>query len=93
MKSGIEYYSSTLSFEQDVVYRYRTRLTFIGTRPLWLRVYECDKDGNARLLRELPPLQEDTAITEYLDAAENVPARLARIYAFARTKEAVASGT
>jgi hypothetical protein len=86
MKGGIEYYTSTMSFDQDRVRRFATRLLFRSGRPKWVRVYDCDDSGAVRLLRDLRPLREGGELTEYLDAGHDVAARSARIYVFQRAR-------
>lgn len=84
MKAGLEYYTSTLSFAQDRVQRHSVRLVFARHHPEWLRVYECSASGNTKLLRDLRPIRETQELTEYLDVAEDLPAKSARIYVFRR---------
>ena len=84
MKDGLEYYTSTLSLGQDQVRRSAVRLLFVGERPEWVRVYECDSFGNAALLKDLQAARENNQMSEYVDVADNVPAQSARIYAFMR---------
>lgn len=84
MKSGQEYYTSTVSFEQDKIPHYMVRLTFLHDRPKWLRVYEGGTSGRTALLKDLRPFRETSGASEYYDAAENVPAKSARIYVFER---------
>jgi hypothetical protein len=86
MKGGLEYYTATMSFEQQQVHRYSTRLVFLRDRPKWLRVYECDNSGSTRLLKDLRPLRENQEISEYADVAEDVAAQSARIYVFRRAE-------
>ncbi len=86
MKGGLEYYTATMSFEQDQVHRYSTRLVFLRDRPKWLRVYECDTSGSTRLLKDLRPLRENQDLTEYTDLAEDVAAKSARVYVFRRAE-------
>jgi hypothetical protein len=86
MKGGWEYYTSTMSFDQERVNRYATRLVFRHGAPFWLRVYDCDDLGGVRLLRDLRPARATDDLSEYLDAAEGVPARSARIYVFERAR-------
>ena len=82
IKSGIEYYSSTLSVAQDRIQTSTVRLIFLGERPLWLRVYECRASGAVTLLRDLAPSRVTPQLVEYADAATDVPAESARIYVF-----------
>jgi len=84
MKTGLEYYTSTLSLGQDNVRRSVVRLLFVGRQPEWLRVYECDLSGNATLLKDLKPTRESKELSQYLDIAEGVAAQSARIYLFWR---------
>jgi hypothetical protein len=81
--SGVAYYTSTLSFNQDVVGRCALRLIFRGKRPEWVRVYE-RAGGSAQLLKTLRPAREDPDISEFLDIAENRAAQSERVYLFRR---------
>lgn len=85
MKAGVDYYTATLSFQQERVQRYTMRLTFNHDLPAWLRVYECLADGAVSLLKDLRPLHKNSEVCEYLDAAEDVSASSARIYVFSRS--------
>ncbi len=85
MKGGVEYYTSTMSFDQDKVRQFATRLLFRHGRPHWVRVYDCDDSGIVRLLRDLRPLHKGDELVEYLDAGEDMAARSARVYVFERT--------
>jgi hypothetical protein len=84
LKGGIEYYTSTLSFDQSHVGRYTVRLLFLCGNPTWVRAYERGVSGRPRLLRDLRPVREEPRLTEYEDADENVDAQSARIYLFWR---------
>jgi hypothetical protein len=84
MRTGVEYYATTLSFSQELVQRYAMHLIFQGGRPTWLRVYECNDAGTVSLVKDLPPFRGQDGNTEYIDGAGNVPARSARIYVFRR---------
>jgi hypothetical protein len=66
-------------------YEEATRILKATCRPRWLRVYECSTVGTVRLLKDLRPLRQGEEATEYLDEANDVPARSARIYVFRRT--------
>ncbi len=88
MKEGLEYYTSTLSFEQVLVRRSTVRLIFAGVLPDWVRVYACSASGRPELLKDLRPTREDLNVSEYLDAAEGVPGRSARVYVFRRASVA-----
>jgi hypothetical protein len=82
MKGGVEYYMSTGPFEQDKIRHYSVRLIFLHDRPEWLRVYETTAAGGTRLLRDLRPTHETHETNEYFDAAQDLPAKSARIYVF-----------
>jgi len=84
MKSGIEYYTSTTSFDQDKIPHCAVRLIFFHDRPNWLRVYERGTSGRATLIKDLRPLRETSEISEYFDVADDMPGRSARIYIFQR---------
>ena len=84
MKAGIDYYTTTFSFDQPTVPRYSARLRFLRGQPQWVRVYECGAAGAVALLKDLRPKTSDGKIEEYVDGAENVPAQSARIYVFLR---------
>jgi hypothetical protein len=82
---GTGYYTSTLSFAQDVVPRSTVQLIFEGSLPSWVRVYEGKPQaGEMELLRTLAPVRRHTGITEYIDVAENRKGRSARVYSFWR---------
>jgi hypothetical protein len=85
MNGGTEYYTSTVSFDQPQIRRFSVRLKFLGERPDWLRVYQCDSSGNAKLVKALRPAREGGGLTEYLDLDEDMPAQSARIYVFRRS--------
>jgi len=83
MKAGTDYYTATLSFEQETIPRYSATLRFKNGSPAWVRAYECDASGNTRLLRDLWS-RHDGESRECVDHAENVPAETARVYVFSR---------
>lgn len=84
MKSGVEYYASTMSVAQERIPTSTVRLIFLSDRPEWLRVYECGASGVIRLLKDLRPSHETAQRVEYTDLANDVPAQSARIYVFRR---------
>jgi hypothetical protein len=86
LKGGLQYYTATMSFEQEQVHRYSTRLVFLRDRPEWLRIYECDDSGSVRLVKDLHPSRENQELSEYTDVAEDVAAKSARIYVFRRAE-------
>ena len=85
MKSGLDYYTSTVSVSQARVTSFATRILFIGKHPEWLRVYQCDSSGAVTLLKDIRPTHVDTRTAEYIDLATDVPANAARIYLFHRS--------
>ena len=84
MKSGVEYYISTISVAQERIQKSTVQLIFLGNRPEWLRVYECGASGEAKLIKDLRPSREDEQLIEYTDVANDVLAQSARIYVFCR---------
>jgi len=84
MKSGVDYYTSTVSVAQPSLQVSSVRLVFIRDLPEWLRVYECDATGAVRLIRDLRPSLASSRRVEYLDLCDGVPAQSARIYLFRR---------
>jgi hypothetical protein len=89
MKSGVEYYTSTISVAQERIRKSTVRHVFLGDRPQWLRVYECGTSGATKLLKDLRPSRETAQLIEYTDLAFDVPAQSARIYMFCRTADSI----
>jgi hypothetical protein len=87
MKTGVEYYTSTLAVAQECIRTSTVRLVFVGERPEWLRVYECGTSGATKLVKDLRPSRAIPQRTEYTEVANDVPAQSARIYLFRRTGE------
>jgi hypothetical protein len=85
MKAGVDYYTTTLSFEQERIQRYTMRLVFMHDLPEWLRVYEWRTGRTVNLLKDLRPQAKSAGVSEYRDDAEEIPARSARIYVFSRS--------
>ena len=85
MNGGTEYYTSTVSFDQPQIRRFSVRLIFLRGRPEWLRVYQCDPSGNAKLVKALRPTRAGAGLTEYRDVDQDMPAQSARIYVFRRS--------
>jgi hypothetical protein len=84
MKTGIDYYTTTFSFDQATVPQYSARLRFLRGLPQWVRVYECRAGGPVALLKDLRPGTSEGEIGEYVDTDENISAGSARIYVFLR---------
>jgi hypothetical protein len=87
-KAEIQYYTSTLSFDQDTVGRCTVQLIFRGAPPDWVRIYECEPGASARLIRNLSPMRQDHETVEYVDVAERRAAQSARVYLFRRSSGA-----
>jgi hypothetical protein len=84
VKAGTDYYTATLSFDQDSIRNFSVQLSFLHGPPQWVRVYECHIAGKAQLLRDLRPRRIVAGAREYADVASNVPGQSARIYLFSR---------
>ena len=85
MKTGVDYYTASLSFDQDDALLYSLRLSFLHEQPGWLRVYEAGPSGVVSLIKDLRPVRAKTDRIEYLDGEQNLPAKSARIYVFSRS--------
>jgi hypothetical protein len=85
-KPGLGYYTSTLSFDQETVDVCTVHLTFVGRKPEWVRVYECDAYGRPQLVKTLRPEHESKGRSEYRDVARDLSAQSARIYLFRRAE-------
>ena len=85
-KLGLHYYTSTLSFDQEAVDISTVHLTFVGRKPEWVRVYECDPSGRPQLVKTLRPEREGGKLTEYRDVVRDLSAQSARIYLFKRAE-------
>jgi hypothetical protein len=84
MKTGVDYYTATLSFNQERIERYSMRLVFPHDAPKWVRTYECRPNGDVKLLNDLRPLRKSGGSCEYLDVDHRIAANSARIYMFFR---------
>lgn len=79
--SGIQYYTSTLSFAQKRVARLVVHLMFVGERPEWVRVYTL-KAGRAFLSNEIRPFKNDGQTCEYLDEIKDASGESIRVYLY-----------
>lgn len=79
---GVQYYTSTLSFDQQQVNELCVHLVFVGPVPEWVRVYEPDGTGQPTLRQELPPHTITEETCEYVDVAQKIPGQCTRIYVF-----------
>jgi hypothetical protein len=84
MKAGVDYYSSTLSFDQPSIPRCAVRLIFVRHRPDWVRVYEGDASSRMKLKNDLPPVLEGPDFAEYADVVKDVAGHSTRVYVFRR---------
>lgn len=82
--AGIGYYTSTLSFSHDRVRLCTVRLIFVGSEPIWMRVYDCSHQRAPVLLKSLMPSRQEPGICEYIDVVEDAPGQSARVYLFRR---------
>jgi hypothetical protein len=84
IKTGIGYYTSTLSFAQDRVPLCVVHIIFAGPRPNWMRVYEWRPHRSTTLVKSLAPSREQPTKCEYLDVCEDRQGQSARVYMFHR---------
>jgi hypothetical protein len=84
VRAGTGYYTSTLSFAQERVQRCVVRLTFVGSAPNWVRVYECMPRRSPVLVKSLAASIQEPHRREYVDVVENIPGQSARVYLFQR---------
>lgn len=80
--TGVQYYTSSLSFEQRSIASTSVHLIFVKTRPEWVRAYECAKNGAMTMLSELRPFRDDGATCEYVDMSQNVSGQSVRVYLY-----------
>lgn len=81
-KSGIQYYTSTLSFDQKSIDRLAVHLVFEGAFPDWVRVYECDQQGRTFLIGQLRSFKNDGETSEFVDLLDKVPGQSIRVYVY-----------
>jgi hypothetical protein len=82
VSAGVQYYASTVSFDQRVINQLAVHLIFVRNFPDWVRLYQCDKSGRPHLVNELRPFKNDGETCEYIDLAENIPGQSVRIYVY-----------
>lgn len=80
--SGVQYYTSTLSFAQRSIANASVHLIFVKSRPEWLRVYEYAKNGEMIPICELRPFRDDGETCEYIDTLRDVPGQSVRVYLY-----------
>jgi hypothetical protein len=80
--TGVQYYTSSLSFDQGSIESATVHLMFVRTRPEWVKVYECDQHGRPRSAAELRPFRDDGATCEFVDMTQNVPGQSVRVYLY-----------
>jgi hypothetical protein len=85
MKAGVDYYTASISFDQDDLLRCTVRLIFLQERPKWLRVYEAGPAGVVKLVKDLGPARMNPEGVEYLDAERSLSAKSVRLYVFLRS--------
>jgi hypothetical protein len=79
---GVQYYASSLSFDQRSINSTTVHLIFVGARPNWVRLYDFDKRARPRLRNELRPFRDDGATCEFVDMARDVPGQSVFVYVF-----------
>ncbi len=84
LSTGFDYYTATLSFDQDTIPQYEARLRFSHGDPRWVRLYECREPGNVQLLKDLRGRGGGPGVREFVDHATDVPGQAIRVYAFYR---------
>jgi hypothetical protein len=80
--TGLQYYTSSLSFDQPSVENAGVHLIFLSARPKWVEVYEVDDNGRVNYKAELRPFRDDGFTSEYVDMAQNVPGQSVRVYLY-----------
>jgi hypothetical protein len=80
--TGVQYYTSSLSFDQRSIESGSVHLIFVKCRPEWVRVYQCAKNGAMTLVGEPRPFRDDGATCEYVDMVQNVPGQSVRVYVY-----------
>ena len=86
MKVGIDYYTTTFSFDQERLPRSITELVFLKDGPEWLDVYGNDGTGPMRKIKALTPAARTRDRTEYREVIRNASANSGRIYLFDRAQ-------
>jgi hypothetical protein len=82
INTGVQYYTSTVSFEQRSIESSGVHLMFVKARPRWMRVYDVLKNGQARFVSELRPIRDDGVTCEYIDIAQNISGQSIRVYLY-----------
>jgi len=82
ISTGVQYYTSSLSFDQPSVGSASVHLIFVRMRPEWVRVYEFDRKCRPTFVSELRPFRDDGATCEYVDMSQNIPGQSVRVYLY-----------
>src|SRR5262249_15124085 len=82
INGGVQYYTSSFSFDQSFIEDATVHLIFASTRPEWMRVYGCPRTGHPWLIKELRPFRDDGVTCEYVDTMQNVPGQSVRVYMY-----------
>jgi hypothetical protein len=82
LAAGVQYYTSTLSFDQRCVNHFGVHLVFRQQPPEWVRAYECGQNGRPQLVNHLHPFKNDGETCEFVDSLENVPGQTVRVYVY-----------
>lgn len=82
ISTGVQYYASSLSFDQQAVDSASLHLIFVRTKPAWVKVYDLDQRSRPIFANELRPFRDDGTTCEYVDMAQNIPGQSVRVYLY-----------
>jgi hypothetical protein len=80
--TGVQYYTSSLSFAQKTVDRLAVHVVFARTAPEGIRVYASKRGSHPKLAKQLAPFKDDGETCEYLDLIERTEGQSLRVYIF-----------
>jgi hypothetical protein len=80
--SGVQYYTSSFSFDQPSVDSATVHMIFVKCRPHWVRAYEYRQNGEVNFVGDIRPFRDDGVTCEYLDSVQNVPGQSVRVYLY-----------
>lgn len=93
MRSSVEYYTSTLSFDQPFIPTCTVQLRFIGEKPEWVRFYQLGSKSELKLIKDLPLVSEMNGLAEYSNVSWSLKGRSTAVYAFQRGEPKPQMGT
>ncbi len=82
ISTGVQYYTSSLSFDQRSIDSSSVHLIFVGARPEWVRVYQCRSRKEPKFLGDLRAFRDDGVTCEYFDIARDVPGQSVLVYLY-----------